>query len=206
MGTRAGDIVRAVRGQYGFAASESEVLEWLNMRHRKAVARSECRLATLDLGTTDGSAVIALPENVVRLQELTIGGLPYQRAGRADITGMRVGTLHLAGRPGVFAPDAGAGSEERIMVFPTPEAGLAVEGFASVRADELGMDDEMATPEEFDDEMSDGVASVGLKREPEQLQVALALETKFDNGVEELRRQVRRRMRSGPRRIRVEWP
>ncbi|MBX5462812.1 MAG: hypothetical protein IRZ28_17185 [Steroidobacteraceae bacterium] len=206
MGSLARDMVEAVRSQFGFAASSDEVLGWLNMRHRKAVARSECLTETLDLGVTDGSDVIELPERVLRLRELTIGRVPYERTGRAEIRMLRSGRAWLSGDGGVFAPDAGAAGDDRIVLFPTPDAGLEVRGFASVRAGELGMEDELATPEEFDDELADGVAAVGLKREPEQLNVAVALEREFDMGVEELRQQVRRRLRSGPRRIRVVWP
>lgn len=205
-GTVASVLVAQVRDEFVFDADDTQILRWLNQKHGTMVVDSECLAETISLPVTDGSATIELPDNVVRAQQLLIDGQPYDRASRRDIAALGAGYEQLYGEGGIFVPDSSAAGERTLTVYGTPDPGLSVQIFAAVRPPVLTLGDSVVTPPEFDEALVNGTAAIGFRRDAEQGPVADSLDALFLAQVEKLRRQTRRVARSGPRRIRVEWP
>jgi len=203
-GTLVSELVAQVRDEFVFDATDEQILRWLNGKHRTMVVDSECLLASLDLGVSDGSGFVLVPERVLRLQQLLVDGVPWTRVARADIAALENGSLLMSGLGGVFAPDADSGSDEVLVMYPAPAVGEALEGYASMRPEDLTAEGRVVTPPEFDEALVHGAAAVGFKRDAEQLAVGQALDAEFLANVEKLRRQVRRKARSGPAQIRVQ--
>lgn len=199
-------FVDRLRDEFVFDASDAALARWLDGRHRTMCVDSECLRAKVNLGVTDGTGTIAVPRWVIRMLEVTVGGATYKLIARRDLALLNSGMEYLTGSGSVFVSDANFLGEDEIALYPVPDAGLEVVGFASARPAPLELDGVVQVPNEYNEALLFGAAAVGLRVDPEQSGEADRLDALFYAAVQKLRKQTMRRMRSGPAQIRVQWP
>lgn len=199
MGQLATDLTDVI----GFAITSEKALEWLNARHKLMVARAQALKKTLEL-TTDGTATIAVPTEVVDVIRLQVAGVRYVPKPRDIIEDLRAGNASISGLGKAYSIEATDAGVESFEVYPTPATGLAVTVLAAVRPDDVLAVGFPIVPDEFADAIVHGAAATGYAYDPEQLQTAQYFEGLFRDACGEYRAWVKRRARgAGPREIRV---
>lgn len=192
--------------QWGFDVSASEALAWLKPRYRTIVRRSRCDVYTGNAGVTvAGQSDYVL--DVVELFEVTVGGVPYHKAPhRSQVDALR-GRLRWTPRDdGLYVVSANSLGNLTLGLIPTPDtSGLAIRVFAAYPAatNILALSTVLHIDDAFVPTLQEGMAATGYARDAEQMAAADRCEARFDAGCEEYRRDVKRRMRSGPAQIRI---
>lgn len=192
----------------GFDLADAKADEILNDRYRVLVARARWRLATIDLGATvTGQVAYALPDEVVDLEQLSVGSIPYTRVGYRTLAEVRAGlrgVIRLSGE-GLFAPAFGSDGTDQIELYPAPsEDGAEITGLAALEPATLVADgDTPAIPVDLHDRIVDGAVAVGLALMDERLPEADRFEGRFEDGVTQLARRKNSRVGGGVVRIQV---
>jgi hypothetical protein len=149
---------------------------------------------------------------VLAVRYVMVGGYIWTRADESDIPALTAGDESVLGPGGVFAPGV-SGEVEQIQLFPPPtDTTQTVEVVGTLRAPSLtvnGVDGETVTsdllvPDEFQPALVEGASPAWYRRDGRP-DLATDAQQVFDGAVEELRRQVRRRFDTGPRRVRLQW-
>lgn len=204
MAVTAQTLVDEFLSQWGFDVDEAEALKWLDRRHKKMVRRSRCHLQTVAVGTTSaGVGDYAL--KAVEVLQVTVDGVQYGKAPRDAQLAYTRGLLTWRPRTnGLFVSTADSSGASEIGLIPPPTtSGLAIVAFAAMPASDLELGSSLLIDEDFHEVLQEGMAATGYARDAEQLPAADRCELRFDNGCEEYRREVKRRMRSGPAQIRT---
>ena len=201
------DLVGQVRDEWGVDATDTQIVAALNQRHRRMVARTGCYRKDLSIGPgVAGQEAYAIPAEVLEVAVIDVDGLPWQRAPIIDFRKVKSGRLQLLGGGGVFAQGSTSAGAEEVRLYPTPAAGAVLTATAAVRAPELVSGGQApVVPPEFFEDLVAGAAGVLFGRMDNRLDMAATLDAKFDAACEELRRTVRKRLSTGPARIRIEW-
>lgn len=205
MPVTAQQLVDEFLGQWSFDVDQAEALRWLDRRHKKMVRRSRCNVKLVSVGVTVvGQA--EYPLRVIEAFQVTVNGVPYGKAPRKAQAAYAAGRLRWAPvDQGLFFPTADASGVSQIGLIPPPDtAGLAIQAFAAVAATDLVLASPLLIDEDFHEALQEGMAATGFARDSEQLPSADRNEARFDLACEEYRREVKRRMRSGPAQIRVQ--
>lgn len=204
---RVAAMVDVVLNEGSFDVTEARILKWLNEAHRKLISRSTVLRKRLEVGpSVAGQANYELPDEVVQIREVLVGGRAYGTGRHSDIS---VGSyLLIDGTGGVTAQDSTPGGAAQIALIPAPpEDGLSVQVYAVCRADDLvvGDDTTIGSPEEFDEDLIAGAIATGLAREAMRPDLAVPFRQQHEGACTELLKQTRRRYRGpGPTQIRVE--
>lgn len=207
-------LVSALVDESSFDVTPTQALTWLNRSWRTMLSRARAYRKTVSFGTTvaDDQTYDA-PAGVIELYSLEVAGVPYGRARREDVYWDTQGRLTWTyqGETGLFYPDATASAVQSVTLIPVPGAGLAITGLAATSPPDLtndGTGDTLlnAWADGHFEALISGAMAIGYRREGNAGLRADAQAT-FDNEVEELRRDVKRRWRGpGPTQIRVELP
>lgn len=204
-------LVSDVLTEGSFDADSSQALKWLNRRHRKMVARSRCYRKTTEIGPTVASQRdYAIPADVVEILEVTVAGMPAGRARHVDLALGALSYVILSGDGRVLAPEESATGAAEIGLYPSPDtAGQSIQMRAAFLPPDLatGDDTTLKIPQDFTETLVSGAIAWGLRVAPGDFRADLAqsFEQEFNDGCEELRRQVARRYRAtGPSQIRVQ--
>jgi hypothetical protein len=193
----------------GFDATQTQLLLWLNRRHREMVAESRSYRDKVSIGpTVDGTAFYAVT-GVVETYAVEINGVPFQKARRPDIYGFAQDTVlwHGYEGSGFVVEDVTASNVQGFTVLPTPEtSGLSIDVVAAVFPPTLVAGDPataLKVDEDCYDGLISGVIATGLLRAGNDSQAATH-EQIYGQTIEMLRRRVKRRFNtSGPAQIRL---
>ena len=204
-------LVTQVQTEYGFDSDATVVLGWLNQKHRRMVARSECYRDTATATTVADQSVYTLDASIIRLLSLGVDGYPWPRVRPDEIDHALTAWDSISGlstEGGVWSQATSAANVEQIRLYPTPtSSGLTISMFAAVRAPELVSGGQAPViPAEFYEDLVAGAAALGMRREEERMNEAQALDQQFDQACNELARQTKKKLRSSPARIKVAWP
>lgn len=196
------ELTKIVKEQGGFDHSDSVIQGWINDRYRQMVGRSQWRMAQITLGTTiAGTSEYPLPNDVVDLSGLMVGGVTYDRAGQKQLWDLK----RTGGSQTVFVPDFTSTGTAQIELYPNPStSGATIEGLAALLPSRLvDAADTPIVPDDLQDALVDGAIATGLRRIDEHLPEADNYEQRFTDKTEELRRRLNSRIGSGPHMIRV---
>lgn len=140
----------------GFKLRSGQVSTLINEGIKCLAEESEWIRAEIEIGeTVAGQVLYTVPDHVVRMKSLIIGGLRYSLVDYDDILDIEAGTKRLverAGFGGVFCERFSEdGATKRIGVYPPPEAsGLPIIGNAAIYPPvELGGLDVLPFPPRF---------------------------------------------------------
>lgn len=198
-------LIAAVLKEGDFDVDEPTALRWLSDAHRLMVKRSECYRRRISLGETVASqGSYSLPEEVVEVIEVLVGGLPYGRGRHSDIAAWAQGWLMMSGIGGIAVEDESSGGAYELALVPPPiEGGAPIEVYAVCRAPALLATDDttLKVPPEYDPALIAGAFSTGLARDEGRSDLAAGWRAEFEAGCVELRREVTKR--NAPRRARV---
>ena len=194
-----------VKVQGGFDVSDAVVDGWINERYKQLVARSGWYTATVSMGNTSaGVYKYPIDPDVVDLHALSVGGVPYDRVGHADLWRVRGGTARLQGYGGVFAPEFLADGSAAIAIHPEPTGANAIEALVSSLPGNLSADADVArVPADFHEHIVEGAIGIGLARIDERLGEADRFEARFNEAVDLLRSRKNSRIGSGAVSLRV---
>lgn len=205
----AADLLDDLRSR--FDADQSKLLRSLDGAHKLAVARSRVSRGRVTVGPVTGAAEYPLPD-VLAVRYVMVGGYIWTQADETDIPALTAGDESVLGPGGVFAPGVSDGVEQ-IQLYPPPtDTTETVEVVGVLRAPALTVDgvdgatttSDLLVPDEFQSALVEGASPAWYRRD-ERPDLATDAQQVFDAAVEELRRQVRRRFDTGPRRVRLQW-
>lgn len=200
-------LIAAVKSEASFDVSDAAALAWLNRRHKAMVVEAKALRYTATLTTVAGQRDYALPGDLVEIEEVTVGGMPYGRGSHADLTRGAQGYLILSGPGGVVTSEETASGAPEVALFPTPTTGgdtILVRALWAPADLSTSDDATLLVPARFVDGLLAGAIATGLKRQEYRPDLAAAFEQDYQSAVEQWRRQVARRYRgSGPTLIRV---
>lgn len=205
----ASEIVAAVASE-GLSSADSLAL--VNERYREANAKARYNLVTETLGTTvAGTTNYALTSTIIDVDKVLVGTAEYTSASRDQIGGLVSGRLTFirsTGVSGVFAADYTAAGVVQIELYPTPETSgdtIYIEGVEEPSALTTSPDTTPIFPPDLHGKiLVDGTIALIRARQDERMDSAQWFESRFVEGVEELRRRAIGRTRaSGPVQIQV---
>jgi hypothetical protein len=205
-------LVDTVRARGAFDTTDPVILDALNDRHQKMVARSRCYRRTINPGT--GSTVAnqrdySLGSDVVELLEVSVGGIVYTRGWHTDIASSAQNWLLLDGAGGIIAPEEDSEGALEVALIPTPTDVQTLTARAALLPPDLvvGTDTTIKAPRDFHEALIAGAISALLTSNIGDFRadIAQTFEGIFVDGCHELRAQVDRRYRgSGPAQIRIQ--
>jgi hypothetical protein len=201
-----GQYVSGVRAEGGIDASEDVVKGWANERLREMVARSKWRMAEINLGATvAGQARYVVADDVVDIEGLMVGSLPYVPVSRQKLWGIKYGDLSVTSGRGVFAPAPDSSGVEAIELYPVPdEAGIAIPALVALEPVTLANNsDEPDIPVDLHGYWRDGGLATGLALMDERLAESDRFEARFEQGVEMLSKRKISRFSHGPTQIQI---
>ena len=213
-----GQMINAVLGEGGFdsttAASSRDVIAgWLNEALGTMVAESQWSKASVNLGpTVVGQSAYAVPENVIDVRTVYVGGYEYMRLGPSEMLALRVSDAEISGGYGAFAPGYSLAGTAVVDVFPSPTvAGVAITALCSLAAVEMTEDSDVPmVPVDFHQALVDKAIGTGYRRVYERHDEADRFDARFSNAnpgsfgaVQKLKRRANSRIGTGPQRIRI---
>src|SRR5690242_11906667 len=114
------------------------------------VRRARSNRRVISLGATTAN-VSDYAVSAFDVYWLTVGGVQYDKARRADQRAAALGRLRWSPSDrGLFVSTADADGVSQVGLIPTPtEAGLAIEAFAAVEADDLELTSPLLVDEDY---------------------------------------------------------
>lgn len=147
------DAVVQLRGPEagGFDFSENQAVSLLQEGVGRLAAASQWVRAELQLGpTVAGQEAYELPDKVVKLKNVYVGGMPFTEVSFDDVFGLKNGRLQLVGagsEGGVFTERFSEdGLSKFFSLWPVPEDALEVLGLAAIIPDPPGLNDPLPFP------------------------------------------------------------
>ena len=213
-----GQMIDAVLSEGGFdsttAASSRDVIAgWLQEALSTMVAESQWSKASVDLGPSVVDVhEYVVPENVIDVRTLYVGGREYMRVGPSEMLELRVSDAYIAGGYGAFAPGYDSTGAAVVDIWPTPtEAGTAITALCSLAAVEMTADSDVPmVPVDFHQALVDKAIGTGYRRVYERHDEADRFDARFSNAnpgsfgaVQKLKRRANSRIGTGPQRIRI---
>lgn len=195
--------------EFDFDITDSQGLRAIDRAHKRMVRRARLRKGTTSIGpTVAGQQDYSLAgHGVVSVLDLTVGGVPYDRAPRrAQVAYARGQLTWWPSQNGLFVETADDLETPQLGLIPPPSVGgLPIIVYGDIEASTVGDTDPLLVPDEYVDRLVDYAAATFYRREPAQVALAQSLEQAFDAACEELRRQQAKIARgSGPARIRAQ--
>lgn len=205
------EISSGVASEGGFDVASTMIDGWVNEVYRKAVAKAQWLMRSLEVGpTVAGAATYALPAGVVDLAGLFLPDaatgrqLTYNRTSTEALWAVKAGTSRLAGSGGVFAPAFDSVSVALVELYPVPTtSGLSITALAAMIPTTLTAADTPVIPEDMHGDLKDGAIALGLLRIDERPDAAALFEQRFQTMVGELRKRKNSRVGSGSSRMKV---
>lgn len=197
-----------------FDADQSKLLRSLDGAHKLAVARSRSYRGRVTVSAVTGASEYPMPTTVLATRYVMVGGYVWVHADETDIPALIAGDETVVGTGGVFASGVNGSGVEQIQLYPPPtDTTETVEVVGALRAPTLTVNgvagatvtSGLLVPDEFSDALVEGASPAWYRRDGRP-DLAGDAQQFFDSRVEELRRQVRRRFDTGPRRVRIQWP
>lgn len=192
-----------------FDVTDPSALTWLDRRHKQMVIRARALRKTVTIagGTVINQSDYALPPDLVEIEQVSVGGLPWGQAMHTDLGLGAQGWVWLSGPGGVVASEESSSGAPEIALYPTPTDAateIAVRGVFRPSSLLVADDSTLLVPDEYADQLVSGAIATGLNRQEYRPDLAQTFEQDFSNGCEEWRRQIRRRYRgAGPASIRI---
>jgi hypothetical protein len=186
------DLVIEVRAQ--IAVDDQQAYQWLLDRARVLNAEARWLFSTVDLdAATDADGrYYYLPADLVYLEAVLLGGVPYQRstlhamdARWVGTTGNTLGIYAQGYRQGVGG-GSGLAPQTLLQVHP-PSASQATVRYVTDVTDEP--DFAPPFPTDFYQPLIDGAVAIGLARMDERMDSAAYFEQRFSNAIERLSRR-----------------
>lgn len=188
--------------------SDPEAGGVFNERYKEMVGRAKWRMAEVTVDTTvTGQSDYPIADDIVDLEELLVGSMPYDRVSTAKLFRLRAGRLRLVNSAGegVFAPSYDSGAVRSIALYPAPEiAGDAITGLAAVLPPELTSETQVPdVPADIHRHLADGCMATVLGTVDRQFGEAAQLEQSFEQGISLLTARKNSRIGSAPTRIAI---
>lgn len=183
-----------------------QVKDRINARYRQMVATARYRMAQITIGpTVAGQAEYALEDDIVHVDGILVGALPYRRQSQTTLWRLRAGDARLSGRGGIFAPDFAGDGARQVELYPAPtDAGIVITALAALQPVALsGDNDEPIVPLDYQDAIVEGAIADFLTRLDERPDLAGVFEQKFTDKTEFLKRLQKSQLQSGPSQIQV---
>jgi hypothetical protein len=213
MAENVSDLVTEIIAQGAIDAATTDVLKWLNRRHKEMVVRARGYRKTLTVGTTvAGTQAYNVPAGVVEITDITVAGMSWGKGRLTDIAADANGWLWLDGDGGVIVQSASSGAVSQIALVPAPSTGgdTISAPNAAVMPPDLLIDNTvpLVIDDDFVEGLLAGVFATALNRPNEaRSDLAATQQAIFENAVSEYSRRVKRRLRgAGPTSIRVGLP
>lgn len=195
-GTVIADMISAVTEDGQFDATETQVLRWLNERHRSMVSTCRCYRKTIDLGPTiEGQSEYELPDGLVEILQVTVGGQVWGTARHQDAASSAAGFLWLSGPGGVAGRDDDEAGVQQLQLVPGVGAGGTAAGgelvvYAAMLPPDLvsGDDSRLKVPVEYAPAIVSGAIATGNLRVESRSDLAAPLEQIFQTAVAALKR------------------
>lgn len=205
----ADEILAVITGQ--FDVTSATALQWLNEKHREAVAESRWRMEIVALATTvAGTAAYNVADSIIDVEGLYIdsgeGPAHYTRTGVRQLWELKSGRSVLRGSGGVFAPAYTSGGVKQVELYKAPTvSGQTISALAAVEPDELaaGAGASPIIPSDLQSGLIAGALALGFLREDERPDLAGSQDQIFQAMVQTLRRRRNSRIGNGPQRIKV---
>jgi len=197
----------AEAGGFDFSATQAATL--LNEGLKRLASRSEWIRTELDLGpTVAAQELYSIPDNVVHVRGLAVGGVPYLLKDVTIVWDVKNGTrsLHLTGGVGgIYAERFDeTGIAKQIGLWPIPEADeLPIVGLASIEPDDLKGEDQIPFPPEFRRAALDYAKGIAYEDVDENPTSGNYFMGRAETRAEELRQLANRRVSEGPLKIPV---
>jgi len=207
-------LVAQVLEEGQFDATNAQALRWLTVRQRQMCRRSKSYRKTLSLGpTAQGVATYALPDEVVEILMVEVGGYVYGHLRHQDPPEGAFGWVWIGGTGGLAGRQDSSAGVQQLWLYPTPDAGGAtpppgatISVWAVCRPPDLSetSPEGLVIPGEYMDALVSGAIATALLRTEDRPDLASNHETIFLNACTELLQQSNRRYRGvGPAQIRV---
>lgn len=201
-------LVNAVIEDADFDATPEQALRWLTARQRTMSARSLCNRKTLNLGSTvSGQDIYGLPPGIIRVLEVSVGGLSYGEARHADFVGLLNAWSVICGPGGVAARQDTAMGTTQLRIFPAGgQEAQPISVYAVTLAPDLALADDstLVVPPEYYEALVSGAIATGTGRGEARPDLASAFGTEFAEACQELKMATRRKFRrSGALQLRV---
>ena len=202
------EIVAAVTAQAGVDATAATVLSWINEAYRSAVAKSQYRMTEYAFGNTVANQqTYAIPDEVVDIRDVTVGGVPYEATDTRSIYRLNQGTMNNnAEHGGYFAQDWSSAGALLLVLYPTPDtSGAAISGLVATQP--AALDGTSGTspilPIDTHEELVDLAALLGQARQDNDAAAAQAYQAGVDALAATLSTRKNSRAGSGSVQIRV---
>lgn len=205
VGVNFGTLVARLRGMTAVDATEARAR--INQAHRRMVVEGEWIKSRVTIGATQvGEPTYAIDPDIAQLLSVRVNGYRMEQEGADDLEDLNAHDAYVVGRTrGFFAADFSTAGLGQIRIYPTPTvAGQAITGRAIMLPPDLVNDaDYPSLPADFHEDLVDGAMATVLLRDDERLSDAFALEERFRARIKELRGRGKRRIGSGPARIKL---
>lgn len=195
-----------VRSHAGIAVDDTTAGELVNDAYKSMVARAHYLQKEVALGDTVAlQERYELPEDVVDLKELWVGGDDYLQVSTRELARLKNGKARLpSGWDRAFAATFEDDGSSTFGLFPIPDAGgAALVGLAAVTPPDLTGTQVPLVPVEFHKYIRDGAVADGLQLIDERHDSAAPFEARYEAGVGLLGRRKHSRVGSGPIQARV---
>lgn len=175
------DLIVQVRAQ--IAVDPDTAWAWLLDRSRVLNAETAWLFleGALDAPMDPDGRYYQLPDDLVWLEAVIVGGLPYQRSTLHAMDARWTGDTGNAS--GIYA--SGQGSDE-LQIHPPNPADVVIRYVQDVADDRTAAP---PFPTDFDGALIDGAVAVGLARMDERFDSASYFDAKFGSAIERLKRR-----------------
>jgi hypothetical protein len=190
--------------KYGPEVPQATIVSFANARLGRMVAEADYRRKVASLGTTvSGTAAYNIASDVIDIRQAWIGSDLYERTSYDVVRDLVAGRRDLVGDGGVFAPYDDSSGVPQIVFYPTPSTtGDTITAEESYQSSDLTYGSAAATilPSHLMSYLADGVLADVYDYQARE-DMADKYESRFEAGIDKLRRYKNSRVGSGPGRI-----
>jgi hypothetical protein len=197
------EIVKAVKSEGGFDATDAQVQAWLLDRAQYLNAEAKFFKATIDFnGLVPGQGTYIVDPEVVDLEVVLGNGRPYEQVTAGQMDNIRAGIVRADGPVCTLSySDRGVPLLD-ILPVPTEEGTLTARAILPYPEPDWATDSP-GFPVDFHKGLIDGAIAIGLSRIDERIADAQFFEAAFLSQVDRLRRRLNGRAGKGPVQIQV---
>jgi hypothetical protein len=190
------DLVAEVRAQID--VSDAQAYAWLLDRARVLNAEAGWLLAEATVPAVTGQLEYDLPDDCVRTEAITIGGLPYRRRTLTQMDEARASYS-----PALVYSDAAETMDRVLAINPPPSTGAQIVLRYLADVPDSGLAGVPPFPSDIVPVLVDGAIGQGLARMDERFDSAGYFEARFVDGVARLKRRRSGRAGRGPIPVRI---
>jgi hypothetical protein len=191
------DLIAEVRAQID--VEDDQALDWLLDRARVMNAASGWLLREATIPVTTAAVEYALPQDCVRTEALTLGGLVFQRSTLGSMDQARAAASPRA----IYSDGVDAQGASLIAIWPPSSGDLILRYLADVPAPATPASESPPFPADVHGGLSDGAIGIGLARMDERFDSASYFDARFTDATGRLKLRRHGHMGRGGTPIRI---